>query len=82
MQFKVGDIVRNKMTHEEGRIVRIADLPEHGLCYIVAVAAEPELGHGGERGYLETIGGESRSLNDRRLDPDFFHVIQSAATPV
>ena len=38
MQFKVGDIVHNKITREEGRIVRIADLPGHGLCYIVSVA--------------------------------------------
>src|SRR5208282_1250607 len=37
MQFNVGDIVHNKITREEGRIVRIADLPGHGLCYIVSV---------------------------------------------
>jgi hypothetical protein len=38
MQFKVGDIIHNKSTQEEGRIVRIADIPGHGLCYIVSVA--------------------------------------------
>jgi hypothetical protein len=38
MQFKVGDVVHNKVTREEGRIVRIADLPDYGLCYIVSVA--------------------------------------------
>ena len=38
MQFKVGDVVHNKITREEGRIVRIADLPGYGLCYIVSVA--------------------------------------------
>jgi GTP-binding protein EngB required for normal cell division len=37
MQFKVGDIVHNKSTKEEGRIVRIADLPGYGFCYIVSV---------------------------------------------
>jgi len=37
MQFKVGDIIHNKITREEGRIVRIADLPGYGLCYIVSV---------------------------------------------
>ena len=41
MQFKVGDIVHNKITREEGRIVRIADLPGLGTCYIVSVAADP-----------------------------------------
>ena len=38
MQFIVGDIVHNKITQEEGRIVRIADPPGYGLCYIVLVA--------------------------------------------
>jgi hypothetical protein len=37
MQFEVGDIVHNKATQEEGRILRIADLPGYGLCYIVSV---------------------------------------------
>lgn len=41
MQFKVGDIVHNKITQEEGRIVRIADLPDYGVCYIVSVAPNP-----------------------------------------
>jgi hypothetical protein len=41
MRFKVGDIVHNKITHEEGRIERTADLPECGLCYIVSVALDP-----------------------------------------
>jgi hypothetical protein len=38
MQFMVGDIVHNKVTQEEGRIVRLADLPGYGSCYIVSVA--------------------------------------------
>jgi hypothetical protein len=38
MQFKLGDIVHNKNTKEEGRIVRIADLTGYGFCYIVSVA--------------------------------------------
>ncbi len=37
MKFEVGDIVHNKTTQEEGRIVRIADLPDYGLCYIVSI---------------------------------------------
>jgi hypothetical protein len=41
MQFKVGDIVHNKTTQEEGRIIRIADLPDYGFCYIVSVAPNP-----------------------------------------
>ena len=34
MQFKVGDIVHNKSTKEEGRIVRLTDLPGYGLCIL------------------------------------------------
>jgi hypothetical protein len=41
MKFKVGDLIHNKTTGEEGRIVRIADLPGYGDCYIVSVAANP-----------------------------------------
>jgi hypothetical protein len=44
MQFNVGDIIHNKITQEEGQIVRIADLPGHGVCYIVSVAPNPILG--------------------------------------
>jgi hypothetical protein len=44
MQFDVGDIVHNKITQEEGRIVRIAELPGRGLCYIVSVAPNPVWG--------------------------------------
>jgi hypothetical protein len=44
MQFKVGESVHNKTTHEEGRIVRITELPEHGLCYIVSVEPNPVWG--------------------------------------
>jgi hypothetical protein len=44
MQFDVGDIVHNKITQEDGRIVRIADLPGRGLCYIVSVAPNPVWG--------------------------------------
>jgi hypothetical protein len=44
MQFKVGDIVHNKTTQEEGRIVRIADLTGYGVCYIVSVTPSPVWG--------------------------------------
>jgi hypothetical protein len=44
MQFKVGDIVHNKITQEEGRILRIADIPGYGLGYIVAIAPNPARG--------------------------------------
>lgn len=49
--FAVGDIVRNTMTGEEGRIVRIADAsnlfpkregyPRKGKAYIVSLPAGP-----------------------------------------
>jgi hypothetical protein len=41
MKLQVGNIVHNKTTQEEGRIVRIADLPEYGACYIVSVTPDP-----------------------------------------
>jgi hypothetical protein len=44
MQFEVGDIVHNKTTQEEGRIVRIAELPGYGACYIVSVTPNPVWG--------------------------------------
>lgn len=44
MQFKIGNIVHNKTTREEGRIVRTADLPGYGFCYIVSVAPSPVWG--------------------------------------
>jgi hypothetical protein len=44
MQFKVGDVVHNKITQEEGRIARIADLPGYGLCYIVSVSPNESRG--------------------------------------
>jgi hypothetical protein len=44
MQFNVGDVIRNKNTQEEGRIVRIADLPGYHACYIVSVASNPVWG--------------------------------------
>jgi hypothetical protein len=44
MQFKVGDVVHNRITQEEGSIVRIADLPGHGLCYIVSVVPNESRG--------------------------------------
>jgi len=44
-RFSVEDIVHNKITQEDGRIVRIAeDLADHGLCYIVSIAPDPPLG--------------------------------------
>jgi hypothetical protein len=42
--FKVGDIIHNKITQEEGQIVRIADLPDHGVCYVVSIGPDPNLG--------------------------------------
>ena len=44
VQFEVGDVVRNKTTQEEGRIVRIAELPGYGVCYIVSVTPNPVWG--------------------------------------
>jgi hypothetical protein len=44
MQFKVGDVVHNKISQEEGHIVRIADLPGLGLCYVVSVAPNESRG--------------------------------------
>ena len=41
MRFKVEDIIHNKTTDEEGQIMRIADLPGYGECYIVSVAPNP-----------------------------------------
>jgi GAF domain-containing protein len=44
-RFTVEDILHNKITQEDGRIVRIAeDLADHGLCYIVSIAPDPALG--------------------------------------
>jgi len=46
MQFKVGDIVRNKLTQEEGRIVRITDSREGKgtVAYVVSVCLDPRWG--------------------------------------
>jgi hypothetical protein len=44
MLFNVGDLVRNKTTQVEARIVRIADLPGYGVCYIVSITPNPALG--------------------------------------
>jgi hypothetical protein len=44
MQFKVGDVIHNKSTQEEGRVVRIADVPSLGPSYIVSVAPNPVWG--------------------------------------
>lgn len=40
MRFKVGDILRNETSKEEGRIVRIAHLSCFGYCYVVPVALD------------------------------------------
>jgi hypothetical protein len=42
MQFKIGDIAHNKTTQEEGRVVRLVNLPGYGSCYIVSVALNPD----------------------------------------
>ena len=39
MLSNIGELVRNKTTEEEGRIVRLADLPDYGVCYIVSITA-------------------------------------------
>jgi hypothetical protein len=44
MLFNVGDLARNKITQEEARIARIADLPGYGVCYIVSITPNPGLG--------------------------------------
>jgi len=44
MPFEVGDVVHNKTTGEEGRVVRIAELPGYGSCYIVSVKPNPVWG--------------------------------------
>jgi hypothetical protein len=43
MKFKVGDIVGNGTTQEEGCIVRIADLPGYGPSFVVSVDPNPAL---------------------------------------
>jgi hypothetical protein len=45
MRFNVGDIVHNKITQEEGRIVRTADWSPEMLGYIVSVALDPQIWH-------------------------------------
>jgi hypothetical protein len=42
--LRVGDIVHNKLTRENGRVVRIADLPQCGVAYIVSVILDPNWG--------------------------------------
>jgi hypothetical protein len=46
MQFKVGDIIRNKLTHEAGRIVRITDSKQRKdeVAYVVSVCLDPRWG--------------------------------------
>jgi hypothetical protein len=44
MRFKVGDVIHNKTTQEEGRIVRIANLAEDAVGYIVSVVLSPRWG--------------------------------------
>jgi hypothetical protein len=43
MRFNLGDIVHNKITQEEGRIVRIADNRPEVVAYIVSVALDPQI---------------------------------------
>jgi hypothetical protein len=44
MRFKVGDTLRNRISQEEGRIVRIAHLPSYDYCYVVSLAPDPVWG--------------------------------------
>jgi hypothetical protein len=37
-KFKVGDMIHNEITREEGRIVRIADSSPSSVAYIVSIA--------------------------------------------
>jgi hypothetical protein len=45
VRFTVEDIVRNKVTQEDGRVVRIAEnLADYGFCYIVSLTPNPAFG--------------------------------------
>jgi len=45
MQFRVGDTVQNKLTREEGLVVRIADATgDNPAGYIVLVTVNPRWG--------------------------------------
>jgi hypothetical protein len=54
MRFEVGDIVHNKITREEGRIVRIAECTRP--CYVVSVALDQTIWHAPAR---EALWSES-----------------------
>jgi hypothetical protein len=43
VRFKVGDFIYHKISRENGRIVRLADLASYGLCYIVVVLLDPTI---------------------------------------
>jgi hypothetical protein len=63
MQFKVGDIVRNNLTQEQGRIVRITDSKKGGVAYVVSLCLDRVWG-ATEREALWTeseVSGVSRS---------------------
>ena len=40
MQFTVGDIIHNRVTEEEGRVVRIAEIGPDRVGYIVAIGPD------------------------------------------
>lgn len=44
-RFTVEDIVHNRVTQEDGRIVRVAeDLADYGFCYVVSITPNPASG--------------------------------------
>jgi len=44
MKFDLEDFVHNKITQENGRVVRIVELAGPSCCYIVLVAPNPATG--------------------------------------
>jgi hypothetical protein len=44
VKFDLEDFVQNKVTQEDGRVVRIVELAGPGCCYIVLVVPNPATG--------------------------------------
>ncbi|MFZ1011018.1 MAG: hypothetical protein WAN65_29540 [Candidatus Sulfotelmatobacter sp.] len=60
MRFRVGDLIRNNLTQEEGRVVRLVEKNDI-VSYVVVVAA------GALRGEREALWGQhevNREVND------------------
>jgi hypothetical protein len=45
MRFNIGEVVHNKITQEEGRIVRIADISPDVVGVIVSLRLDPQVWH-------------------------------------